>query len=298
MKPTTRFDLSFLHQLEALQLATRRCFVGQTAGERRSPRHGAGLEFVDFRPYAHGDEPHQVDWNIYARTDRLIVKLFSEERDLCLHLLVDTSASMAFGEAPKIDCALRSAAALGYIALARHERLALSLLNERPQIGFAPRKGRRQLFPLLKQLNTVQCSGRASLGTSLVRYAAQCRTPGVAVIISDLLDPPNEYRAGIGALLARGFDVQVLHVLADEELDPPLEGDLQLIDQETGTPIDNGDITFAARGRAAYSKNLQQHCDEAARFCLHRSLAYLCVRSSTPLETPLLRRLRERHFLR
>src|SRR5215467_3431961 len=111
----------FLLQLERLALLSRRAFRGRVQGERRSPRKGMSVEFSDYRPYGVGDDLRYVDWNIYARLDRLYVKLFVDEEDLCLHVLLDASASMGWGEPSKLLYGARLAAALGFIGLVNLE---------------------------------------------------------------------------------------------------------------------------------------------------------------------------------
>src|SRR5258706_46120 len=116
----------FLTQLERLSLLSRRSFRGRVKGERRSPRKGISVEFSDYRPYGVGDDLRYVDWNVYARLDRLYLKLFVDEEDLCLHLLVDASASMGFGEPSKLDYSARLAGALGFVGLVGLERVCAS----------------------------------------------------------------------------------------------------------------------------------------------------------------------------
>src|SRR6266481_8066414 len=135
MATTTRAqDLvssEFLTQLERLALVSRKAFRGRTRGERKSPRKGMSVEFCDYRAYGAGDDLRYVDWNIYGRLDRLHVKLFVDEEDLCLHLIVDASASMGFGTPTKLDCAVRLAAALGFVGLVNLERVGVGVLRDR-----------------------------------------------------------------------------------------------------------------------------------------------------------------------
>ena len=150
--PATRhefFSSEFLAQLERLTLLSRRVFRGHVKGERRSPRRGHSVEFADYRAYGVGDDLRYVDWNIYARTDRLHVKLFVDEEDLCLHLLVDGSASMGFGEPRKLDHAVRVAAALGFVGLVNLERVGVAVLRGRVAEGWPPARGRNQVPGLL-----------------------------------------------------------------------------------------------------------------------------------------------------
>jgi uncharacterized protein (DUF58 family) len=137
----TFFPPEFLAQLERLSLLSRRAFRGSVKGERRSPRRGHSVEFADYRAYGHGDDLRYVDWNVYGRLERLHVKLFVDEEDLCLHLLVDASASMRFGTPSKLVYAVRTAAALGFVGLVNHERVGVGILRQRASEGFPPSRG-------------------------------------------------------------------------------------------------------------------------------------------------------------
>ncbi|MBI3636941.1 MAG: DUF58 domain-containing protein, partial [Candidatus Rokubacteria bacterium] len=236
MPPTTRpalFSSDFLAQLERLSLATRRAFRGHVKGERRSPRKGHSVEFSDYRQYGIGDDLRYVDWNVFARLDRLHVKLFVEEEDLCLHLLVDASASMQFGRPSKLDYARRVAAALGFVGLVNLERVGVGVLRARAAEGWPPARGRNQFPALADFLGDVRPDGATSLNEALAGYAMRSREPGLAVLISDLFDPAG-FESGLRALLERRFEVHIIHCLDAEELNPTLDGDLRLTDSETG----------------------------------------------------------------
>ncbi|HET9416738.1 MAG TPA: DUF58 domain-containing protein, partial [Candidatus Limnocylindria bacterium] len=127
---TTFFDEAFLRRLEQLELASRRLTAGRMKGERRSVRRGQSVEFADYRTYAMGDDLRQLDWNAYARLERLFVKLFVEEEDVTVHLLVDASRSMDYGQPNKLDAARRAAAALGYLGLASMDRVSIAFLGD------------------------------------------------------------------------------------------------------------------------------------------------------------------------
>src|SRR5262245_65266518 len=157
------FTPEFLAQLERLSLLSRRSFRGSIKGERRSPRRGHSVEFADYRAYGHGDDLRYVDWNIYGRLDRLHVKLFVDEEDLCLHLLVDASASMGFGAPSKLHYARRLAAGLGFVGLVNLERVGVAAVRERVAEGWSPTRGRNQVLPLFEFLGRIERSGRTSL---------------------------------------------------------------------------------------------------------------------------------------
>jgi uncharacterized protein (DUF58 family) len=282
------FTSEFLGQLERLTLISRRAFRGRVKGERRSPRKGQSVEFTDYRPYGVGDDLRYVDWNIYGRLDRLHVKLFVDEEDLCVHLLVDASSSMGFGRPTKLEYAARLAAAIGFVGLVNHERVGVGILRERVTEGWPPVRGRNRFPQLVDFLAGVRPSGATSLDDGLGNYARRAREPGLAVILSDLLDPRG-YEAGIRALLERRFEVHVIHVLAPEELNPPLGGDLRLHDSETG---EARDVTADGEALRVYRQRLHEFLERAEGFCRSREIGYRRVSTEVPLEEFALAQLR------
>ena len=284
------FTPEFLAQLERLSLLSRRAFRGSVKGERRSPRRGQSVEFADYRAYGHGDDLRYVDWNIYGRLDRLHVKLFIDEEDLCLHLLVDASASMGFGAPSKLDYAVRLAAALGFVGLVNHERVGLGLLRERVGEGWPPTRGRGQILPMMNFLSSVQPGGGTSLDEGLGNYAKRARESGLVVVISDLLDPAG-YERGVRALLERRFDVHMVHLLDPEEMNPTLGGDLRLIDSETG---ELRDLTVDAEALRDYRERLRAFLERAESFCRAREIGYHRVVTDTPVEAFVVAQLRGR----
>lgn len=284
------FTPEFLAQLERLSLLSRRAFRGSVKGERRSPRRGQSVEFADYRAYGHGDDLRYVDWNIYGRLDRLHVKLFIDEEDLCLHLLVDASASMGFGAPSKLDYAVRLAAALGFVGLVNHERVGLGLLRERVGEGWPPTRGRGQILPMMNFLSSVQPGGGTSLDEGLGNYAKRARESGLVVVISDLLDPAG-YERGVRALLERRFDVHMVHLLDPEEMNPTLGGDLRLIDSETG---ELRDLTVDAEALRDYRERLRAFLERAESFCRAREIGYHRIVTDTPVEAFVVAQLRGR----
>jgi len=228
---------AFLEQLERLSLMARRPVRGWAAGQRRSRQAGHSVEFLDYRAYGTGDDLRYVDWNIFRRTDRLVVKQFVDDEELSLHLLVDASESMSAvgggGDPSKLKWATGLAAALGFVGLAGLERVALGVVRDRISEGWAPSRGRGRVTPLMNFLVEVKAGGNTRLNESLAAYAARARGSGVAIVVSDLMDEAG-YESGLRALLERGFEVHVVHVLSPEELQPTITGDLRLVDAETG----------------------------------------------------------------
>jgi uncharacterized protein (DUF58 family) len=278
----------FFAQLERLALISRRVFRGRVKGERKSPRKGMSVEFSDYRQYGVGDDLRYVDWNIYGRLDRLYLKLFVDEEDLCLHLLLDGSNSMSFGEPSKLRYAARLAAALGFVGLVNLERVGVAVLRDRIAEGWSPTRGRRQFLSLLDFAGKLHAGGPTGLSEALASYALRSREAGVAVLISDLLDPAG-YERGLKALLERRFDVHVIHVLAPEEVDPILAGDLRLTDAETG---EVRDLTMDAEALRGYRQRLADFLGRAESFCRANEIVYHRVVTDAPVEEMVLRQLK------
>jgi uncharacterized protein (DUF58 family) len=278
----------FLAQLERLALLSRRAFRGRVKGERRSPRKGISVEFSDYRPYGHGDDLRYVDWNIYARLDRLYVKLFVDEEDLCLNLLLDASASMSFGEPSKLHYGARLAAALGFVGLVNLERVGVGVMRERIAEGWSPTRGRGQVLPLLDFLSRVRPAGGTSLNEGLTAWRLRTREAGLAVLISDLMDPGG-YERGLRGLLERRHDVHVIHLLAAEEMNPAWGGDLRLEDAETG---ETRDLTLDADALRVYRQRLREFLEKAEAFCRANEIGYHRVVTDTPVEEFMLRQLK------
>lgn len=282
------FSTHFLAQLERLTFVSRRTYPGRVKGERKSPHKGISVEFCDYRPYEVGDDLRYVDWNAFGRLNRLYLKLFVDEADLCLHLLLDASASMAFGEPSKFRYGQRLAAALAFISLVNLERVGAGVFRERIEAGWSPSRGRNRFFPLMDSLLGVEPGGRTSFNAALQQYALKTRDPGLAVVISDLMDPAG-FEAGLRALMERGFDLHVIHLLSDEELDPPYTGDLELVDAETGETCE---VTLDAEALLAYRQRLGAFLERVEGFCRANELSYHRVSTSLTFEDLLLRRLK------
>ena len=291
--PVTRNQLlsaEFLAQLERLSVLSRRPVRGWTAGQRRSRQAGHSVEFHDYRPYVAGDDLRYLDWNILRRTDRMMLKLFVDDEELNLHLLLDASASMDWGEPSKLLWATRMAAALGFIGLSSLERVGLGVMRERVTEGWRPSRGRAHIPALLDHLAAIKGRGITQLNDSLTQYAAQSRSSGLLVLVSDLMDPAG-YESGLRALLERRFEVHLIHVLSPQELEPRLEGDLRLIDKETGaTRL----LRVKEQTLRAYQQRLRVFLDDAQTFCQDHGIGYHRTSTGTAVESFVLGALRGR----
>jgi uncharacterized protein (DUF58 family) len=291
--PSSLIATDFYERLDRLGLVSRRKLIGFGKGDRRSARHGTSLEFVDYRPYAAGDDPRQVDWNIYGRSGSLFVKLFEEEEVLTVHLLVDTSRSMDWGSSNKLDFARRLVAALGYISLVGATRLQVTSVSQKVEQSFGPAWGRRQMGTLLSYLESTEGKGETDLDAAIRTYLVRAREPGVAILVSDLLTP--KFELGVRRLLDRHYEVVVLHVLAPEEADPPMSGDLTLIDRETGAEVP---ITLNQEAVERYRRRFAEWTAGIESFCSRHQVIYQRLLSDERLEHVLFDTLRRRGVLR
>jgi len=304
-------DPALLHRLEQLSLVARRARAGQTAGERRSTKRGTSVEFADYRDYTRGDDLRSVDWNIYARLERPFVKLFEEEEDLAVHILLDGSGSMDWGgdsaserasEVNKWGYARRLAAALGYIALTSGDRLTAtnlqsSIFNPQSPISnphFGPLRGRGHTLRLFGWLEGLEANGTTDLNGALRGYAIAGGRPGLVMLISDLFSPAG-YVEGVTALAARGHEVAIIHVLSPDEVEPPLGGDLRLLDVETGGPQE---VTIDGGMRALYRRRLADWRDEVRATCRARDVHYVPVETDVPFDRVVLYDLRRAGLLK
>lgn len=291
------FDETTLRKLDRLALVAAQVRAGVLKGERRSTKRGTSIEFADYRDYTRGDDLRRVDWNVYARLERPFVKLLEEEEDLAVHVVLDASRSMDFGaeDQHKFHYARRLAAALSYIALAAGDRLTLTAVRGAGPAGqFGPARGRGQALRLLGFLESLEPAGETALDEALRAYALSARRPGLLILISDLLSPAG-YQAGLRHLQGRGYEAVLLHLLTPAEVDPPLAGDLRLIDAETGA---GQDITLDAGLRALYRQRVQDWQAEIETYCLKRRLTYVPVTTDQPWDDLVLHHLRRRGLIK
>ncbi len=292
------FDATFLRKLEMLSLSAKRAFRGQMRGEQRSTRTGASVEFADYRQYNPGDDFRRIDWNAYARLDNLLLKLFREEEDLHLYLLVDGSASMNFGAPNKFDYVRRVAGALAYVALANSDRVSVYLLGGEegaPPVrdSLGPRRGRSAVFEVFDFLRAAQPGGRTDLTAAVEFLLARRARPGLAVICSDLLLPEG-FESAIRRLAYERFEPMLVHVMAPDELQPDLRGDLRLVDAESGAYID---VSPTPRVAALYQRHLQQFRTRIVEFARKHGVEYVFTSSDAPFEELVLRWMRQANVL-
>lgn len=290
-------DEATLRKLTRLTLVASQVRAGMMKGDRRSSKRGTSIEFADYRDYTPGDDLRRLDWNAYARLDRPFVKLFEEEEDLAVHILLDCSLSMDWGEGDsnKFIYAQRMAAALGAIALSSGDQLTLTCLQAGgTHESFGPKRGQLNLLQLFQFIQRQKTAGETDLNRSLRQYLMAARRPGLAILISDLFSPSG-YREGLTHLQSRGFEITLLHLLEPAELDPPLAGDLRLVDLETGQIQE---VSIDGSMRDLYRRRVLDWQAEIRTASAQRGIRYLDLTTALPWDQAIQAQLWKAGLLR
>jgi len=277
----------FLRKLEQLSLVSRRVFAGKMRGERRSTKRGASVEFADYRNYTHGDDFRHVDWNVYARLEKLFMKLFVEEEDLHVYLLLDVSKSMDFGSPSKILYAKRIAAALSYIGLANLDRVGLTALTGSEAMTLSPKRGKQSAHEIFTWLDSLTADGETDLAAGIRDFSLRTPQPGIVIVLSDFLC--TTYPQGLNTLLARKFEPVILQILDQDEVRPSHVGDLLLIDSETGA---RREVTITQTLLRKYQQRLSDFKNGLESYCTSYGCTFASVTNQTPFEDLILSYLR------
>jgi uncharacterized protein (DUF58 family) len=263
-----RFEDDFLKKLEYLRIVSMRAFAGRDRADRLARKRGRGLEFADYRQYAPGDDVRHIDWKAYKRLNRLLLRLFDEEQDLPVYLFLDASRSMGNGD--KFDQAKRIAAALCYIGLVHFDQVSILPFDSTLAPETVPGRGRGRIFTVFNRLEQLAANGRTDLVQSFKQFASRSHRRGLAIVISDFLDPAG-FEAGLRLLSGSGHD-----------------------DAESG---EFRDIDVTSGLAKAYGDAWRTHADDVEAFCGRAHLAYVRANAEDPFEEVILRTFRKGGFL-
>jgi uncharacterized protein (DUF58 family) len=288
------FDDDFQRKLEYLALVSRRVFAGRMRAERRTKKTGSGIEFADHREYQPGDDFRYLDWNVYQKLDKLLVRLFEEEEDLAIYFIIDASASMAFGDGKKLKYAKKVCAALAYVGLANLDRVSIVSTADKVMDRMPTTRGKARIFKVFRFLKELEPAGVTDLNDALKGFVAQNKRRGLAVLISDLYDPQG-FEKGINVLRYNKFDPFVVHVVDKSEGRPKLNGDVLLYDCETG---EDREVTVTAGVLAKFAEAYDEYLGGIDRFCVSRQVPHIQADVSTDFDELILRVFRRGGFLR
>ena len=283
----------FMARLDQLDVTSRKLLAGKMKGERRSKRQGQSVEFADYRNYTIGDDLRFIDWNIYARLDKLFLKLFLEEEDLSLYVLLDTSRSCDYGTPNKAYYIKQVAAALGYVGLVNYNRVTVAAMTDTVVTDTGAMRGRTKVRQMVDFVANLEVSGASDLATACKRFALANRRRGVCVVLSDFFDKSG-YENALKYVAGGNYDLFCVQVLSPQEIDPDLQGDLRLRDMEDG---DEAEVSITAPLIKRYKSNLNAYCLGLKEYVTRRGGTYLFTSTAVPFDTLVLNYLRERGLL-
>jgi uncharacterized protein (DUF58 family) len=289
------FDERFLKTLEHLHMVSRKVAAGNLRAERRTRKVGSGIEFADHRTYARGDDFRYIDWNLYGRLDRLLLRLFEEEEDLHIYILVDCSDSMAIGQPlPKLHYAMQIAAALTYVGLANLDRVSIIPLSDRLIDRLPLSRGKNRIFRVFQFLRDCDIGGTTQLAECMKDFVTQNKRRGLAVLISDFYDPAG-FEQALNTLRYHRFEPFVLEVYDLREAAPKLAGDLTLVDCETG---DTREVTVSKSLLEAYEREFEKYQQQIEGYCTKYAVPFFRTHTSIPFDELVLKIFRSGGFLR
>jgi uncharacterized protein (DUF58 family) len=283
------FDSDFLKKLEYLSLVSRRVFRGQLLAQRRTMQLGGGIEFADHREYTPGDDFRYLDWNVFARHGELLLKRFQEEEDLHIYLLLDCSRSMAFGDPIKFDYARQVAAALGYIALAELDRVAVVAFAGDIVADFPLTRGKGRILTMLKFLEGLPPQGTVTDLTRVVKnFVHRGQRRGLAIVLSDLFDPKG-YQGGLDLLRHHRYEPHVVQICDPSEANPGIKGDVELLDVESDTIRK---VTITERNLRQYRRIFDAFLESVRNYCNTHGIGGTLASTAIPFDELLLRMMR------
>lgn len=286
-------DPAFMTKLDQLGLVSKKIFAGKMRGERLTKRKGESVEFADYRQYVAGDDLRFLDWNIYARLEKLFIKLFLQEEDLHVSVLIDASKSMDWGDPNKGLYARRVAAAVAYIGLINFDRVSLYTYSSGLRRQLSGVRGRRWMFKVMEFLSEVSFDGPSDLPLTGKQFAIRHPQPGIVIVLSDFIEKGG-YEEGLKYLLGRRYDLYAVQLLSPEEIEPVLAGDLRLTD------VEDEDFAEVTIGRALlnrYRNNLQSYCERLKEYCSKRGVNYLFTSTKVPFDQIILSYFRQRGLI-
>jgi uncharacterized protein (DUF58 family) len=276
-------------QIRGLGISARRPMQGGIQGLHRSPDFGASVEFAEYRDYVEGDAPNLIDWSVFAKTDRYMIRRFQDETNLRACVLVDASASLHFrqtGPVTKFEYACSLAAGLMYLLVCQGDSAALSFFTDRITRRFEPVASTETLSPVLLEMENMEATGTGDIEHSLHEAAEMLKQRSLVIVISDLLQPPARFARGIQHLQHNRHDVTVFHVLDAAEIALPMHGLVELRDLETSEKL----VIDADEIRPRYAKAVQSYLAEVSRLCTACGAHYFTVDTRTPMLEALAKR--------
>ncbi len=283
-------------RLANMELRARLIVEGFIAGLHRSPYHGFSVEFAEYRQYNEGESTRDIDWKLYARTDRYYKKIFEDETNMSATLLLDRSASMDFGSGgiTKLEYSKYLCAALAYLMIKQRDAVGLAVFDETINSLIPHRSVRRQLFYLMKTLENTGPGARTMISGALHEMAERITRRGLVVLVSDLFDDREKVISGLRHFRHRGHETVVFHVLDPAELSLDYDGEVRFVDRETGEKIRTQPWFL----KKSYRKDVRAWIGDLESACKENAIDYNLVTTGTPFDQALVSYLNKRKRMR
>ncbi len=282
-----------INQIKRLDLRAQFIVQGFLQGLHASPFHGFSVEFSEHRRYTHGDDPADIDWLVYAKTDKYYVKKFEAETNITGYLVMDLSRSMGYTyrqDLTKFDYAICLAASLCYLMVHQQDPVGLITFDEKVRQSLPPKSKRAQLGHVLSHLSRLQPEGKTDVSHSLMQIAAMLRHRSLVMVFSDLLGDPTPAIQSLRQLRHGGHDIILFHVLDEAEVNFPFNGMVELEDPETLEKVQLDADHF----RSDYVKEVEAFRDVYRRECFQSGIDYVPLDTSMPFDKALLEYLLSR----
>lgn len=286
------FDTEFLKKLDTIAINVRMLMSEGGGGNRKSRSKGSSVEFSDFREYAIGDDFRRIDWNAYGRFDKLFIKLFMEEQEALINIFVDSSKSMSYGNPKKSELSLKLAGILSFLALNNLDRVCINSINSEAIKQSTAVTGRSMFDRCIAFLESISFSGATDINASIKKK--DFRSRGMSVIISDFFTSGGIEDA-VKYLLYKKQDVFLIHLLSPEELKPELEGQVRLLDSETGKVMD---VAVTPALLRQYQAKLSEFSNQIREFCSRLGASYIQVSSADSIEKIVFEQFTETGVIR
>lgn len=291
---STLLSKEFMRRLDGISLLLRKPVAGHLRGQHRSRRTGVGMIFADYRPYSAGDDVRNLDWATYMRLDRLVLRMFEEEADTPIYILVDNSASMGRDDSGKFEMAKKFAAVLAYVGLLNHDRVSLISFSEGVVKEMPGRRGKNQMWRAMHFLESLKNEGETHLGNTFRNYFGAGRTRGLVFVISDFL-LEQQLEDSFRPIFQYGHQVFATHLIDPEEESPNIDGHVVLVDSETREAL-SAHVTDSTL--AAYRSEFDRHLRDTETFFKRSGWGYVSLRTDENFETSALTSLKKEGMFR
>lgn len=288
----------FLGRLEAISFNMKTAMRGFFGGTHKTKTYGSTVEFADYRDYILGDDIRRIDWKLYSRFEKFFIKLFTDERQMQIHIYLDCSRSLGYKDSKKKEFALQTVAALGYLAIQNMDKVSIRLVKGDTcydQWGIL--SGKESFLGALAQLEEVEFSGAANISKAITTCQNVGSSDGMSIIVSDFLNDDN-WKAAVDYLLYKNREVMLVQTLDPEEMDPSYKGRTVLLDSEAHDDEHNLKMNITRAEYDAYQRALKEFLEDIKAFSRKRALTYMFGRSDCDVEKVFFEQMYEQEVIK